>query len=110
MASEEVSEFVGRVCRTCGATFTTRLFTFPLTNAPPQVSCVCEKCETDQTKVIKARLSARAEAEAAEVEARAIEHAGKLWPALCPPLYRGTDPARLPQDALAHVLAWQWGP
>ncbi len=29
---------------------------------------------------------------------------------LCPPLYQQTDPAKLPQDKLAAVMGWQYGP
>ena len=32
------------------------------------------------------------------------------WERTCPPLYRETDPARLPADKLAEVLAWSYGP
>jgi len=32
------------------------------------------------------------------------------WHALCPPLYRETDPDRLPADKLAEAMSWQWGP
>ncbi len=32
------------------------------------------------------------------------------WQEICPPLYRQTDPARLPQDKLAEVLGWEYGP
>lgn len=32
------------------------------------------------------------------------------WTHICPPLYQQTDPSRLPQDALAQVNAWQFGP
>jgi hypothetical protein len=31
------------------------------------------------------------------------------WRDLCPPLMQETDPARLPQDALNRVMAWQHG-
>ncbi len=31
------------------------------------------------------------------------------WAALCPLLYRNTDPAKLPPEPLAKVLAWQYG-
>ena len=34
----------------------------------------------------------------------------RAWESICPPLYRLTDPARLPQDKVAAVLAWQYGP
>jgi len=33
----------------------------------------------------------------------------RLWAEICPPLYRDTDPARLPQNSLNNVLAWQYG-
>jgi len=106
--SEDV--FVERVCQTCRAVFTTRRLTFPLTGAAPLWCDVCEKCATDETKALGVRLSARAEAEAAEIEARATEAARAFWPKVCPPLYRATEAGRLPQDALADVLAWQYGP
>jgi len=32
-----------------------------------------------------------------------------VWQSVCPPLYRMTDPARLPQDKLADVLSWEYG-
>lgn len=32
------------------------------------------------------------------------------WKIICPPLYRATDPSRLPQDALAKAMAWRYGP
>lgn len=32
------------------------------------------------------------------------------WERLCPPLYRKTDAARLPQEPLNKMLAWEYGP
>ena len=42
-----------------------------------------------------------------QVAAKELEAA---WKRLCPPDYRKTDPARLNQDALARVMAWEYGP
>jgi DNA polymerase III delta prime subunit len=47
------------------------------------------------------------EAEAAQERRRQREN---RWQWLCPPLYRETDPARLPPVPLAEVMAWQYGP
>ncbi len=47
-------------------------------------------------------------AAAAATERR--EQRERRWQYLCPPLYRETDPARLPQGPLADVLAWRYGP
>ena len=106
--SEDV--FVERVCQTCRAVFTTRLLRFPLSGISPLACDVCENCKTDKGKAEGVRLSAQAEAEVAEIEARATEAARAFWPKVCPPLYRATEAGRLPQDALADVLAWQYGP
>ena len=38
------------------------------------------------------------------------ERLENAWKAICPPLYQQTDPARLPQDKSAQVLAWEYGP
>ena len=32
------------------------------------------------------------------------------WADICPPLYRDTDPARLPKKQLAKVMSWTYGP
>jgi DNA replication protein DnaC len=45
-----------------------------------------------------------------EQERRRREALEAAWRTICPPLYQATDPARLPQDKLAEVLAWQYGP
>lgn len=37
------------------------------------------------------------------------ERIESIWQSFCPPLYRITDPARLPQDKLADVLSWEYG-
>lgn len=54
-----------------------------------------------------------AEREAQE-RARAIETQRAtrqgIFEALCPPLYRMTDPAKLPADKLREVMAWKPGP
>lgn len=34
----------------------------------------------------------------------------KLFLSICPPLYRQSDPARLPQKQLDEVMAWKYGP
>ena len=34
----------------------------------------------------------------------------RKWEAICPILYRRTDPARLPQDKLRKVMEWQYNP
>ena len=41
---------------------------------------------------------------------RAQEDRARQFQEMCPTLYRQTDPARLPPDRLAKVLAWQYGP
>lgn len=41
---------------------------------------------------------------------RAREERAKQFREMCPTLYRQTDPARLPPDRLAKVLAWNYGP
>jgi len=59
----------------------------------------CPECaEIRQSEVITQH---RAEA-AARQEAR--------WHAICPPLYRDTDPARIPATFRAVVERWQFGP
>lgn len=32
------------------------------------------------------------------------------WRRICPPLYQGTDPVRLPHGPLSQVMSWQNGP
>ena len=56
---------------------------------------VCNRCD-----------EARTADEARRVHSRRLEAFVKL----CPPAYRATEPARLDQDKLAQVLAWQYGP
>jgi DNA replication protein DnaC len=43
-------------------------------------------------------------------DARRVADRLRRWTELCPPLYLDTDPARLPQDKLKRVLAWQFAP
>lgn len=48
--------------------------------------------------------------EAREREEQAvITRNRERWESLCPPLYRDTDPARLPQDVLNMAMAWEYG-
>jgi DNA replication protein DnaC len=60
---------------------------------------VCPECFAEQERQ-------RAERERKEAQ----ERVEALWQKSCPPLYRDTDPARLPQDKLADVMDWQYGP
>jgi DNA replication protein DnaC len=41
-----------------------------------------------------------------ERQARAI----RSWENICPPLYRSTDPSRLPQVPFKKVMSWHYGP
>lgn len=34
---------------------------------------------------------------------------GEIWESVCPPLYRDTDPSRLPELPLKRVLSWPFG-
>lgn len=89
-------------CRVCGESFTTPFIKCPL-SGDTWASRTCPKCETEETKAERARFLAQFEVERAEV-------ARRLWLRVCPHLYQGTDPSRLPQRPLAEVLAWQYGP
>jgi DNA replication protein DnaC len=41
---------------------------------------------------------------------RERQHRADMFRQSCPPLYQHTDPAQLPQDKLAAVNAWKYGP
>ena len=99
-ASEGFTECEGK-CQDCGATFTARRPAFLAARMAPPSRCPACQEKRDRERQI---------AEAAEAERRRRQHLEERWQALCPPLYRETDPARLPQEHLAAVLAWQHGP
>jgi len=60
---------------------------------------VCVECSQADKEALR---EFYAESERMEMEAR--------WKHICPPLYRQTDPARLPQDKLSQVMSWSYGP
>ncbi|MFA6545000.1 MAG: ATP-binding protein [Limisphaerales bacterium] len=63
----------------------------------------CPDCSTAAAEAQRVAEQAARAAEAARL--RALE-----WQRVCPPLYRESDPARLPQEPLRRVLAWTRGP
>ena len=45
-----------------------------------------------------------------ERKERLRESIEKHWLQVCPPLYRDTDPSRLPQNQLKEAMKWEYGP
>ena len=67
--------------------------------------------EPERCPACVARLTNDREAKAArDAETARIKEASHRWAKICPPLYAATDPARLPQESLRRVMAWQFGP
>ena len=62
---------------------------------------LCDRC-----RQIAREASERQRIEAEKLAAARRHEEG--WTTLCPMLYRDTDPARLPQESLAKVLAWHY--
>lgn len=89
------------ICNICGATFTYR----PLLFEGHEVFTrhACPDCSAAAAEAQRRATEARQAAETARQ--RALE-----WQRVCPPLYRDSDPARLPQEPLRRVLAWPRGP
>ena len=73
-------------CPDCGSSF----------DAPDRRFTRCRRCQWRVADVAWA-----------EMEAHKL---ATEWLESCPPLFRQTDPARLPQKALAEVLAWKYSP
>lgn len=63
---------------------------------------LCGDCR-DEIAERERTAKAAADAERARLERE------MTWLRICPPLYRDTDAARLPQDPLKQVLDWQYG-
>jgi DNA replication protein DnaC len=68
-------------------------------------SVECETCEAKRKAEEAEREKAKTKAERGEGE----ETAEARFRELCPPLFRDTDPDRLPAEALARVLPWRPG-
>jgi DNA replication protein DnaC len=104
---------VDQKCRLCGEPFSVPKIDFPFAGAMSKIQSAlrtCPKCEAEEIKRVGAEARARTEAERRQIELQRGEAARALWLEICPPLYQATDPARLPQRALAEVLAWHYGP
>ncbi|MEQ2010349.1 MAG: hypothetical protein ABMA26_26485 [Limisphaerales bacterium] len=89
------------ICTVCGEPFT---YT-PLLFEGQEVFTrhACPACSAAAAEAQRRAAEAR---EAAEIaRQRALE-----WQRICPPLYRDSDPARLPQEPLRRLLAWPRGP
>jgi DNA replication protein DnaC len=56
-----------------------------------------------------AKIEQEQKAEKEETQRRELAQREELWCQMCPPLYRQTEPSRLPQDALRQVLGWRYG-
>lgn len=84
-----------QICAECDSTFT-----------GPGFQKLCSACGE--------KASERARVEAERLEAERIKYEQDLraqaWLKLCPPLYRESDRARLPQPELERILSWQYGP
>lgn len=94
------------LCRDCGESFT-----YPVPESPVALRLLeavgaptrCAECDD------VARQIERQETADREFTER-CQRQGAAWDALCPPLYRATDPARLPGDLMAAADGWTFGP
>ena len=84
-----------RACRECGFEFE-----LPPYRLAAKLVHVCPKCSEEH-----------AEREQREAATRAGLHRAELWNSICPPLFRNTDPSKLPSPTRLQVaLNWKYGP
>lgn len=83
------------LCKTCKAAFEFELL--PIGNQK-MIPNLCTPCAEERGKELERK---QGDAKKREKEAQ--------WAALCPPLYRDTDPHRLPKEPLQKALKWQMG-
>jgi len=68
---------------------------------------ICNDCWTHEDETdFQERKKARDD----EYEEQNRKWREKQWLRICPPLYRDTDPSRLPQKQLEQAMAWEYGP
>lgn len=79
----------------------------------PSMPPLCDRCrrERDRQREYEAAERERSEAAAEQLAQLERERSEAAWLKSFPPLYRQTDPVRLPlQEQFRRVMAWQYGP
>lgn len=94
-ASEDTVE---ATCPSCGRKFQMERIVLGR-GIEPIRTAVCENC-------VKKEKQEKIDRE----NERRREALVRQWDAVCPPLYRSTDPRRLPQKELTEVMDWEYGP